>query len=250
MAERINALVVDLSHHDPADDYVEVRRAGIWGVIYKSTEGADYDDPTYWDQRRAAKQAGLLWGSYHFASASPVQAQIDNYLRFTQPSPDELICLDWEDNPTGNGMMSARDVEIWIREVEHRLNRPGQVVIYSGNTAKEQISGRNAFLGARRLWLAQYGTNPDWQESWSNYWLWQFTDGEYGPQPHTIDGIGACDINSFDGTVDRLRAEWATGAATPSPGPEPETPVVTVSIDMPDGVDLQLLVNNERIFLE
>lgn len=237
---QIFPMVVDLSHWDPADDYAAVKRDGIVGVIYKGTEGQTYSDPTYVSQQRAAKSAGLKWGSYHFADASSVHGQIDNYLRFAFPDPDELFCLDWEDNPSGNGRMSVGDVKIWIREVERQLDREGECVIYSGNTAKEQLGDRHdEFLGSRRLWLAQYSTTPSWQRSWHGFWLWQFTDGQYGPQPHSIDGVGPCDINSYnDGTAERLIAEWATGSADQplEPEPGPDQPVVNILIDAPPGV--------------
>lgn len=236
---KINPLVVDLSHHDPADDYDAVKRDGIVGVIYKASEGQTYTDPTYVQQQRAAKSAGLLFGSYHFADASNVHGQIDNYLRFACPDGDELFCLDWEDNPTGNGMMSLADVKTWIEEVERALNRPGECVVYSGNTAKDQLGDTvDTFLGSHRLWLAQYSSTPSWQKSWDSYFLWQFTDGEYGAMPHSIDGVGPCDINSYDdGTPEQLRAEWATGAVRPpTPEPAPDQPVINVLINAPPGV--------------
>lgn len=245
MAEKINRLVLDLSHHDPADDYAAVKRAGIIGIIFKSTEGGDYQDPTYFEQRQLARRAGLLWGSYHFASGSSVENQIDNYLRFTQPAPDELICFDWEDNPTSSaGMMSLADAKIWIREVEHRLNRPGQVVIYSGNTAKEQIRGNDPFFGSRRLWLAHYTSSPTWQESWDSYWLWQYSEtGE-------VPGIDEeCDENSFKGTAEQLRNEWAAGAdAVPEPvPPDTDIPVVEIALTVPAGIGVRVTVNGEDL---
>lgn len=235
---QIHPMVADLSHWDPAHDYGDVAADGIVGIIYKATEGQSYTDDTYVAQQHAAKAAGLKWGSYHFADGSNVAGQIDNYLRFAAPDPDELFCLDWEDNPTGNGMMSVENVKTWISEVEHALRREGECVIYSGNTAKEQLGNAiDHFLGARRLWLAQYATTPSWQISWDNYWLWQFTDGVYGPPPHSVEGVGPCDINSYDGDVRDLVAEWATGDADDQPAPpDPEQAVVNVVINAPPNV--------------
>src|SRR5262245_56986086 len=150
----VNPLVCDLSHWDPADDYEAVMAAGIVGVIYKATEGGSYSDPTYVQQQHAAKDAGLKFGSYHFADSSDVSRQIENYMRFACPDPDELFCLDWEDN--GGDMMSLDDVKTWIDAVETRLGRPGECVIYGGNTIKEHGNG-DPFLTSRRLWLCQYG---------------------------------------------------------------------------------------------
>jgi len=250
----INPLVVDLSHWDPADDYQEVLQAGIVACIYKATEGQSYNDPTYVDQQHAAKAAGLRWGAYHFADASDVDGQINNFMSFACPDDDELFCLDWEDN--GGDVMSADDAKHWISEVEKALGRPGQCVIYSGNTAKELINGDDAFFGSRRLWLAQYSSTPSVQQSWDNYWLWQFTDGVYGPSPHSIPGIGPCDINSYDGTAAQLIEEWANKPVPPKPHPRPPRPprpaqVVTVNVAAPDGVRVQVMVNDlpyRRIF--
>jgi lysozyme len=244
MSEKINPLFVDLSHHDPAEDYEAVKRDGIVGVVYKATEGGGYTDDTYVGQQAAAKAAGLLWGSFHFADGSSISKQIDNYLNFAAPDPDELFCLDWEDNPSGDGCMSLDDAKTWIAEVERELGRAGQCVLYSGNTAKDVLGDNvDEFLGARRLWLCQYGSTPSWQRSWDKYWAWQFTDGVYGPSPHSIDGIGPCDINSYAGAAEQLVAEWATGSAENYRPPQDivaDTPVVNVLINAPEGVRVKV----------
>jgi lysozyme len=235
----VKPLVVDLSHWDTADDYNAVADSGIVGVIFKATEGQSYTDNTYVQQQHAAKYAGLLWGAYHFADSSDVRGQADNFLRFACPDPDELFCLDWEDN--GGDTMSADDAKTWITMVETALDRPGECVIYSGNTAKELIDGDDAFFGSRRLWLCQYVTSPSVQESWDTYWLWQYTDGASGPTPHTVDGIGACDINSYPGTASQLAGEWASGVVPPGPQPAP-TPseLVSVVVVAPPGVEVKV----------
>lgn len=236
----INPLVIDLSHWDPAYDYDAVRRDGVVGVIYKATEGQSYTDNTYVGQQAAAKAAGLKWGSYHFADGSNVNGQIDNYMRFACPDPDELFCLDWEDNPSGNGKMSIADAKTWITQVERQLNREGECVLYGGNTIKEALGDDiDEFFAERRLWLCQYGSTPSWPPTWDRYWLWQYTDGDYGPQPHSINGVGACDINHYDYTADRLIAEWASGFPEPRP-PQPAIGVVNILIAAPPGITVKV----------
>ena len=241
MAEPIYPLFVDLSHWDSAKDYAAVKAAGIVGVIYKATEGASYTDATYVNQRHAAKAAGLVWGAYHFADGSPVAKQVDNFLKFVAPDPDELFCLDWEDNPDGHGAMTAPDVKTWITAVENALGREGQCVLYSGNTAKEVLGDNvDVFLGARRLWLCQYGPAPKCQKSWPTYWAWQFTDGHSGPTPHSITGIGPCDINSYVHGATQLVAEWATGVPAGAL-PVPRV-AVQVLVAVPPGQDAKVRV--------
>jgi lysozyme len=221
-----NPLVIDLSHWDTADDYEAVMAAGIVGVIFKATEGGGYQDPTYVSQQHAAKNVGLKWGAYHFADSGDVQEQIDNFINFACPDPDELFCLDWEDN--GGDTMPLDDVKRWIDGVETRLERPGECVVYGGNTVKEHGNG-DEFLTSRRLWLCQYGDTAVLPEGYEKYWLWQFTDGIYGPSPHAIPGVGPCDINHYEGDAEQLVLEWASGQEQPEP-PEPVPPESVVSI--------------------
>jgi lysozyme len=225
------AMAIDLSHWDPADNYKKVKDVGIVGVLYKATDDTSYNDPTYKSQKALAKAAGLKWGSYHFAHPGSVQGQIDNYLAFAAPEADEIFCLDWE--TANDGTMSPAEAQQWIEGVEKALGRPGQCLIYSGNVAKEQLSGPNEFFGKRRLWLAQYSSSASVQQSWSTYWLWQFTDGQVGPTPHSVDGVGPCDISTYAGTAQSLASEWATGGVAPAPAPEQ---IVTITVQAPAGV--------------
>jgi lysozyme len=248
MSEPINPRVVDLSHWDPAQDYNKVKADGIVGVIYKATEGQGYTDDTYADQQKAAKQAGLKWGAYHFADGSNVDGQVENFLRFACPDPDELFALDWEDNPSGSGKMSLSSVKQWITKVEDALERPGECVIYGGNTIKEALSEPDEFLAERRLWLCQYGSTPSLPPGWETYWLWQYTDGQVGPSPHSVDGIGPCDINSYQGSTDALANEWASGSKQPGPAPLPELATVHVNVQTSGEVAVSIAVNGEVIY--
>lgn len=239
----VNPMVCDLSHWDPATDYGKVKASGIVGVIYKATQGTSMSDDTYISQRRAAKAAGLLWGSYHFANSAKTSLQAQKYLSFASPEPEELFCLDWEDN--GGDKMSASQVEEWITTVEEGLKRPGQCVLYSGNTAKEALgSSKNTFLGSRRLWLAQYGMTPVPQASWSTFWLWQYTDGRVGPTPHAIPGIGNCDINSYAGTSAQLTSEWSGAGDVVVPPVVVVPPPVPGVITVTDELSLQKAINS------
>jgi lysozyme len=240
-----NPLVIDLSHWDPAYDYAAVKADGIVGVIYKATEGQSYRDSTYVEQRQEAKAVGLKWGAYHFADGSDASGQVRNFMSFACPDPDELFVLDWEDNPSGSGKMSVEQAKQWIEEVEHQLGRPNECVIYGGNTLKELIDGYDPFFAARRLWLCQYGDQAVLPESWSAYWLWQFTDGVYGPSPHSIDGVGPCDINSYEGSAEQLVAEWTKSKEPPRPRPEPA--LLTVNMLMAVSEGITVIINGKIV---
>jgi GH25 family lysozyme M1 (1,4-beta-N-acetylmuramidase) len=132
--------------------------------------------------------------------------------------------------------MGLPKAQAFIDAVEVELGRKNQCVIYSGNLIKETLppTNKDAFWPAHRLWLAQYGTKPVWPSQWETFWLWQYTDGDFGPQPHTVQGIkGGIDCNSFSGTPEQLKASWS-GANLGQP--EPPVVVPEIVIIAPEGV--------------
>lgn len=233
-------LVIDLSHYDPAKDYEKVKASGIAGVIYKATQGTGYTDNTYQDQRHRAVDAGLLWGAYHFGESGSVEAQANHFLEIAEIGEEDLFCLDFEDYPSTQ--MSVVMAKQWIGMVEKDLGREGQCVFYSGNTIKDMLgSKRDKALGARRLWIAQYGSKAVCQASWDEWWLWQYTDT--GEVPGCEGGI---DCNYFDGTADQLADEWATGVRVLPPEPLPPSPPLaraTVTITIAAPPDVEVIVN-------
>jgi lysozyme len=240
MSYPVNFMVVDLSHYDPASDYNKVKAAGIVGVIYKATQGAGYQDPTYNAQRTAALKAGLKWGAYHFGDGSDVKKQIANFLGFAQIDPETMFCLDYE--PNNSSQMSLAQAKDFIKEAEDGLGRPCECVLYSGSQIKEQLGNKkDEFFGARRLWLAQYGPTPSWPPAWDKFWLWQYSGDGQGPQPHTVSGCSPnIDCNSYDGSPEQLAAEWASGQPQPAP-PPPSDLIVTISINAPPGVTVNVV---------
>jgi lysozyme len=232
--------VIDLSHYDPASDYGKVKAAGIVGVIYKATQGTGYQDPTYVAQRTAALKAGLKWGAYHFGDGSDVKEQVANFLGFAQVDPDSLFCLDYE--PNSSSQMGLTQAKHFIEEAEQGLGRPGECVLYSGSQIKDTLkSDPEGFWGSRRLWLAQYGSTPSWPSAWQSFWLWQYSGDGQGPLPHTVAGCDPnIDCSSYDGSPDELVAEWASGTVVPPP-PPPSDLIVTVTIDAPPGVTVNVV---------
>jgi lysozyme len=245
---KINPLVVDLSHHEAPANFVQAKAAGLVGVIYKASQGVSYQDPTYAEQRTRALQAGLKWGAYHFGECGYIDDQAANFVQTAQIDPDSLFCLDLESYDPKT--MTLDEVRDWINTVETDLGRPGECVLYSGNLIKEYLGSRvDQFFGSRRLWLAQYGTNPVVQASWDSYWIWQYTGDGQGPQPHTLPGLPKdIDLSSYDGTAADLALEWASGTApSPLPPPSPvDDLIVTVTIDAPPGVRVNVVQATSR----
>jgi GH25 family lysozyme M1 (1,4-beta-N-acetylmuramidase) len=202
-------LVIDIYYGDPVQDFAATRAFGIVGVIHKASEGTGFTDKLYAARRKLATGVGMKWGAYHFFHGQQPKLEADHFLSVAQPDADTLLALDWEN--VGDGAPSAAAARVFLERIEEKLGR--KAVVYSGNAAKEELDGADAFFGAHRLWLCQYG--PRWrvQESWQRPWLWQNNGDSYGPGPHPIPGLaGLCDNNTIvePMTVEQLLAEWAS----------------------------------------
>ncbi len=209
MTDPLNA-VVDISHHNGNIDLQKAKADGIIGVIHKATQGTTNVDSMYTTNRSKAAAAGLLWGAYHFAVGGDGVAQAQHFLDVVGTFDNTLLVLDLEPNPSG-ASMSLNDARAFVTHINEVTGRfPG---LYSGSYIKEQLgSAKDPVLAQCWFWLAQYGPNAVVPANWPTWTMWQYTDGNVGPQPHSVNGIGNCDRDKFNGTEDQLRALWLTSA--------------------------------------
>jgi lysozyme len=205
-------VVVDISHHNGNIDLTKAHAAGIVGVIHKATQGTTMTDNMYQQNRQKAQAAGLLWGAYHFASAGDGAAQADFFLSKTNPDDKTLLVLDFE--PNGNSTMTLAQAKAFVTRIQQVTGKfPG---FYSGSLIKQQLGGKPAdpLLSQCFLWLAQYGPAPtNIPATWPTWTMWQYTDGNMGPQPHSVDGIGNCDRDQFNGSLEALQQLWGVAEA-------------------------------------
>jgi lysozyme len=197
--------VIDLSHYNPNPDFAAARQDGIVGVIHKATQGTGGIDPTYAATRAQAQAAGLMWGAYHFATGENPEAQAQHFLAVAGAGPGTLLALDFEHNPTGPSM-SLDQARAFVTIVQQATGRyPG---LYGGSYLKELLGGADPVLAQCWFWLAEYGPTPHVPANWPTWTLWQYTDGAFGPEPHEVAGIGRCDRDMFNGSLDQLRKLW------------------------------------------
>jgi GH25 family lysozyme M1 (1,4-beta-N-acetylmuramidase) len=199
-------VVIDISHHNANPDFQQAKAAGIVGVIHKATQGLTYKDPMYLTNRQKALDAGLLWGAYHFGDGSDGTAQADFFVSVINPDAATLMVLDFEPNTQG-ATMSLDGARAFVNEVNVKVDRfPG---LYSGSLIKEQLgNNKDPVLAQCFFWLAQYGNTAVVPLNWPTWTLWQYTDGNLGPQPHSVAGIGNCDRDKFNGDFDALNKLW------------------------------------------
>jgi lysozyme len=220
-------LVIDVSHYQGDIDFAAVAAAGVYGVIHKCTKGETYLDPTYAAHRLDAEAQRLLWGAYHFMKPGDQAAQARWFVEQARPAADTLLAADYEDLN-----LTLADLIWFLMEVESLSGiKP---IIYSGSLIKGQMNGRDyPLLGRYRLWLAQYTSGePTWPDgTWSDWWLWQYSD------QGSIPGIsGPVDLNAFGGPDLGLILGWSPPKSAPKS--------VSLAIeDWPDDAPLTISVN-------
>jgi lysozyme len=205
-------VIVDLSHHNGDPDLGKAKAAGIAGVIQKATQSNSFTDPTFARNRKKTKDAGLLFGAYHFGVGADGVEQADFFLNVVKPSASDIIVLDFEGNQQGPSMTldEARAFVTHIHAVTGRW--PG---LYSGHFLKELLgAGSDPVLINCWLWLAQYGPTAVIPPAWKAWTMWQYTNGALGPEPVPVDGIGACDRDTYNGSPAELSAFWNAGGVS------------------------------------
>ena len=205
MLDYLNA-IVDISHWDREVDFPSLASSGVIGVMQKATQGQLDIDPTYDDNRSKATQAGLLWGAYHFGTGDDGVAQAEHFLAVVGNYENVLLALDFEQNPVGPSM-DLEQARAFVTHVYAQTGRyPG---LYGGSYLKSLIgAGSDPVLAQCWFWIAQYGPTPVVPPNWPTWTFWQYTDGAYGPQPHSAPGIGPCDRDFFNGPEEQLRKLW------------------------------------------
>ncbi|HEY6806937.1 MAG TPA: glycoside hydrolase family 25 protein [Pyrinomonadaceae bacterium] len=194
-------VVIDLSHYNPVTSFTQVRQGGIVGVIHKATEGTGWSDPTYASRKPEALAAGLLWGAYHFGVNEDGAAQANYFLSIVKPGPNDLLALDFEENPSSQ--MTIAQAEQFVTQVYNQTGRyPG---FYSDALAGNLLgSTPSAVLANCWFWRAQYGGSaPSVPPTWPTWTMWQYTESG------TVPGIqGSCDRDTFNGASAALTKLW------------------------------------------
>jgi lysozyme len=229
-------VVIDLSHHNTIpQSLLDTAAAGIVGVIHKATEGTGFVDSKVKARNSLAREAGMLWGVYHFLRpGGSMLQQVNHFLSNSPQDQNTLFVADHED-----AGVSLDDLAEFLSILE---DKTGVLpVIYSGHVLKDQLGGNvDARFTKYRLWLCHYTTGtPVLPPGFQNYWLWQYTD------KGSIPGVNSpVDLNAAGVPLNELIAGWAGGEAPPQPEPEPLEPLlVTMSISSDRPVNIHINAN-------
>lgn len=203
LPQTMSDAVIDLSHWEAPVDFVQAKAAGIAAVILKATQGIDFVDPTFASRVVEANAVGLLVGAYHFFDASDATAQAGYFLATVgRTGVPMLMALDFEPSATSQAIES--NAAVFLSTAKMMVG--SWPVLYTGrwDVAPAQLGFEQC-----ALWLAEYGSNPVCPPGWSEWKLWQHTDGQIGSAVVPVAGIGPCDRSRFAGTIAQLGQWWS-----------------------------------------
>lgn len=225
---------IDVSYHQPAIDWAQVKAAGNEFAFVRVSDGTGFRDPKFATYYAGAKAAGLIRGAYQFFRPNQnVVAQADLMIAAvgTRAPGDLPPVIDVE--ATGNlapATVAAR-VRQWVDRVKAAVGV--DPIVYTGKFFwRDQVGGPTSFAG-NPLWIAQYTTLcPDLTAPWNTWAFWQYSD------TGSVPGIaGNVDVNRFNGTLAELRALAGGGAG--GGGGATSCTSATLAADVPDGVCVQ-----------
>lgn len=229
--------VVNMSHYDlMRPDFDRMRREGVVGVIHEATFPRFQRDDKYAQRQRAARDAGLLWGAYHFADGTDPIRQADHFLNSVAAvrvgGPEEsksgvLLVLDFEKNGHyPGGSMSVPQAVAFVQRIKQRTGKyPG--LYGSENRLRQMLYGRGA-TGAHReilsncwLWIANYHYEPRHTAPWTYWHMWQYCgDGKCDLRPRSsyptsVANVRRAERNIFRGSDATLKTFWRERAWYP-----------------------------------
>lgn len=208
---------VDVSQWQGVINWQAVKASGYVGAVIKVSGG---DAGLYVDRLAAvnydgARNAGLAFGTYHFAGGGDPVNEADYFVNVCSPlDENQVLVLDWE--------IQHPDPVSWVDAFTRRVHdRCGvwPLVYMNGST-------RNAYDWSRvsqncAYWIAWYGRDPE-QDLPVNgsYMMHQYSSSG------NVPGIGvSVDVDAWYDTIE-VWNKYGYHAQVPAPSPTP-TPVPT-----------------------
>lgn len=156
-------LLVDLSNNNAGPiNFHELRKAGVFGIWHKVSEGQQFTDTLWKPRAQEARAAGLRVGGYHFAR--PVHGNAEHEAAFFVSRLGKVQRRDLRpvlDLEVNDESMSPLILHLWARtflEHVHKLSGVRALTYSSPGYIIPQHWSHTFGTGAG-LWLADYGPN-------------------------------------------------------------------------------------------
>jgi len=213
---------IDVSRYQGRIDFNQVRAAGMHFVFIKATEGADYVDPNFAHNWRAARAAGIPRAAYHFMSWCRTAADQAKWFEANVPNdPDALppiVDVEWTshsrscpDRPSPDEAFAKLAVMLDLLE---RYTGKLPIIYTDIRFHRDVLAGRHL---PNPFWLRSVAAEPDDRYDDRDFTFWQWTE------TGTMPGIrGEVDRSAFYGSPDEWTVFLLTGCdprALPFLGP-------------------------------
>ncbi|MDX3926644.1 MAG: GH25 family lysozyme [Shinella sp.] len=200
---------VDVSRWQGEIDWVKLRTQGANFAYIKATDGGDHLDPMFKKNWRAAKEAGLKRGAYHFFYwCRTAGEQADWFIRNVPRDPEALppvIDVEWNGESKCRKRPSRARVlekmQVFMDKLErHYGQRP---IIYTApDFYRDNLTGE---LRDYPFWLRSVAAHPSKVYPGRKWIFWQYSGSGLS---HGVDG--KIDLNVFHGSEEEWH-QW-TGA--------------------------------------
>jgi lysozyme len=193
---------IDVSHHQGEINWEEVGGANVHFAFIKATEGGDFLDTRFEENWKAAGEAGLTRGAYHFFTfCTDGLAQADHFLARVPPSTGTLppaVDVEFAGNCRSWTTVAAIRAELraFLARLEEAWGRPPLLYITSESEERIIAGHFDAYpTWVRSVFFRPGGRQPEW-------YFWQYTDDAVVPGIDT-----PVDMNVYRGRPEEL-ARW------------------------------------------
>lgn len=171
---------IDASSYQGVIDWKKVRNSGVSAAYLKATEGMNWNDPKFQENRKAANTHGIHVGAYHFASLYDGKLEAEHFLKTIGRVglKDLKPVLDLESNPKRLSPAQMRAFVAAFNKTVH--DRTGVWPMFYSYASFAESIGFPKPVG-NGLWIAAYGRNDGIEypvtvpKPWKNYVAHQFT---------------------------------------------------------------------------
>jgi lysozyme len=195
---------IDVSYWQGNIDWQKVGDAGVVFAYIKATEGADRLDPKFLHNWRAAKQAGVARGAYHFMYWCRRAVEQASWFKLNVPGDSDalppVLDVEWNSRSKTCPARIPRDtaiakIKIMLKAMEaHTGKRP---IIYTDPKFHREVL--ESEFTDYPFWLRSVAARPEAKYQARNWAFWQFTT------TGRVTGVaGPVDRNSFNGSG----ADW------------------------------------------
>jgi lysozyme len=158
---------IDISHHQHRIDWARLPAQNIRFAYLKASEGGDWIDPSFADNRARAQASGLAVGAYHyFTLCASGAVQAANFIRAVPVTAGLVlppaIDLEYVGNCAarpGHGKL-AHELKVFIAVLLARYH--AMPVLYSTQTFFDDYLARDPAFAGYPLWVRNLNSETEW----------------------------------------------------------------------------------------